>query len=496
MVIQHNLLAMNANRMFLDNDKKKASLSEKLSTGYKINRAADDAACLSISERMRRQIRGLTQASANAQDGISLVQIADGAMNEIHDMLHRGTELSIKAANGTLTDEERSYIQREIEQLINEIDSITEKTTFNEIPVFQYPEEIKESVIYKGSLPAWVSYTASGSMDGTYTIQETYTITNTDNSTNPPTVTTTQGAANVNHAAATIDFSGFNGSASQIQNLLGNGFHTTCCTCDRHYSIEFTDQTTSSKTISGKHYIYKIGIGGCTNGTDLIERIIKGTDNGFPNRHYTKFAEDPNKAGVLVIYDTRSKDIDKNDVYTKNNITLQQDDVFQWDSWVTNRDSYNYKPNLASGRGLFGPGVATAPVNESYVAIELQIGSEAGQHLKIELPKVSSEFLGITYADVSKIGDANDAIILFKNANEFVSSERSRMGAYQNRLEHTINNLDNIVENTQKAESLIRDTDIARTMLDFSNKNILAQASASMLAQANQGRQELLALFQ
>lgn len=496
MVIQHNLPAMNANRMFLNNNKKNAALFEKLSTGYKINRAADDAACLSISERMRRQIRGLTQASANAQDGISLVQIADGAMGEIHDMLHRGTELSIKAANGTLTAEDRSYIQREIEQLINEIDSISEKTTFNEIPVFQFPEEIKESVIYKGTLPGWVPYTTSGSMDGTYAITETYTITNTDNTTTPPTITTTQGTADVNHAAATIDFRGFNGSASQIQSLLGNGFHTTCCTCDRHYSIEFTNEATSSRSVSGKHYVYKIGIAGCMNGHDLIERIKSGTGNGFPNSHYTKFIEDPANTGMLIVYDVRSKDANKNTVLANNNITLQPNDVLTWNSWTINRDSYNYKPSLTSGRGLFGPGVATAPVNEKYASIELQIGSEAGQHLKIDLPKISSEVLGIAYANVSTANGADDALILFKNANEFVSGERSRMGAYQNRLEHTINNLDNIVENTQNAESAIRDTDIASTMLEFSNKNILAQAGVSVLVQANQGRQEILALFQ
>lgn len=137
MIIQHNLLAMNANRMYIDNRRRQDKISERLSSGYRINRASDDAAGLAISEKMRRQIRGLAQASLNAQDGISMVQIADGAMAEVHDMLHRGTELSVKAANGTLSDEERSYIQREIAQLKEEIDAISDKTTFNEIPVLK-----------------------------------------------------------------------------------------------------------------------------------------------------------------------------------------------------------------------------------------------------------------------------------------------------------------------------------------------------------------------
>ena len=493
MIIKHNKSAMNANRMFLKNDDLFAKDSEKLSSGYKINRAADDAAGLAISEKMRRQIRCLTQASNNAQDGIALVQIADGAMNEIHDMLHRGTELSIKAANGTLTDVDRSYIQQEIAQLLEEIDHITDKTTFNEIRVFQQPEEITEDVIYKGNLPQWIPYTTSGSMDGSYITQEQYIITKTDNTTAPPTVTTSTGTAAVEHASATIDFSSFTGTAQQINDLLGNGFHTTCCTCERHYSIEFTEGTAAHKDISGKHYIFKIGIDGCTNASELIQRIIDGTNNGNPNGHYTNFAKDPANQNVLVIYDNRAKNINEDDILTKNNLVLQGDETLAWDSLAY---SFNKKPNTSLGRGLFAPGIASEPVNDSYISIGLQIGSEAGQHLTIDLPNISCKALGITYADVSTAVGADDAIMMFKKANEYVSHERSRMGAYQNRLEHTIANLDNIVENTQAAESLIRDTDIAQTMLEFSNENILLQAGASMLSQANQSQSEVLALLQ
>lgn len=498
MVIQHNMPAANANRMFLKNDGQYAKASEKLSSGYRINRAADDAAGLAISEKMRRQIRGLTQASKNAQDGISFVQIADGAMNEIHAMLHRGTELSIKAANGTLTDDDRSYIQQEIAQLLKEIDHITEKTTFNEIRVFQQPEEITEDVIYKGDLPKWVTYTSSGNMDGSYKTQEQYTITKTDNTTTPPTVTTSTGTADVEHASATIDFSSFTGTTQQINDLLGNGFHTTCCTCDSHYSIEFTEGTDARREISGRHYIFKIGIDGCTNAAELIQRIIDGTNKGNPNSHYTRFAKDPANQNALVIYDNRGKDPTLTDVLAKNNLpALQTDEKLKWDSWRgTGAGSLNTKPNPTNRRGLFAPGVASEPKNDSFISIELQIGSEAGQHLKIDLPNVSCKTLGIAYADVSTEMGADDAIMLFKNANEYVSSERSRMGAYQNRLEHTIANLDNIVENTQAAESLIRDTDIAQTMLEFSNRNILLQVGASVLSQANMDHNDMLALLQ
>ena len=234
MVVQHNLAAMNANRMFLNNDRKKAKVTEKLSSGYRINRAADDAAGLAISEKMRRQIRGLTQASKNAQDGISMVQIADGAMAEVHEMLHRGTELSIKAANGTLTDEDRSYIQREIEQLKSEIDGIAERTNFNEIQVLKgkdFPiEEGTSNVIISGGMPSWVTLGSTSNMSEEYITKEKYRANGS----------ATEDEVEITHEAATIDFSNFDGSQAKINELVGNGFYTTCCTCTNHYSIKFT----------------------------------------------------------------------------------------------------------------------------------------------------------------------------------------------------------------------------------------------------------------
>ena len=133
MVVQHNITAMNSNRMLNVTTSAQAKSTEKLSSGYKVNRAADDAAGLSISEKMRRQIRGLTQASANAEDGISCVQTAEGALNEVQDMLQRMNELAVKGENGTLTTTDRSYIQSEIRQLMSEVDRVQSTTTFNEM---------------------------------------------------------------------------------------------------------------------------------------------------------------------------------------------------------------------------------------------------------------------------------------------------------------------------------------------------------------------------
>ena len=274
MVVQHNLTAMNSNRMLGLTASTQAKSTEKLSSGYKINRAADDAAGLAISEKMRRQIRGLTQASANAQDGISMVQTAEGALNEVHDMLQRMNELAVKAENGTLMSEDRDYIDQEVQQLMSEIDRVASTTTFNQ------------------------------------------------------------------------------------QNLL--------------------DKT-----------------GGNNN-----------------------------------------------------------DGVF-----------------------------------------ELQVGAESGQHITLTMSSMKCSALGISGADATTSANAGDLNAKVKEAIKSLNKQRSDLGAVQNRLEHTINNLDNVVENTTAAESAIRDTDMASEMVKYSNNNILAQAGQAMLAQANQSNQGVLSLL-
>ena len=272
MVVQHNLTAMNSNRMLGLTTKTQAKSTEKLSSGYKINRAADDAAGLAISEKMRRQVRGLTQASANAQDGISAVQTAEGALNEVHDMLQRMNELAVKSANGTNQNEDKNYIQAEVANLITEIDRVAATTTFNEKAL----------------------------LDGTF------------------------------------------------------------------------------------------------------------------------------------------KDVD------------------------------------------------------------LQVGAESStdNQIKLTIASMDASGLGIDAVDVGSTGDAKNAINTIKTAVKTLNNQRSNLGAIQNRLEHTINNLDNVVENTQSAESQIRDTDMATEMVKYSNNNILAQAGQAMLAQSNQANQGVLSLLQ
>ena len=462
MVIQHNILAMNANRMYTGNSRRMEKLSEQLSSGYKINRAADDAAGLAISEKMRRQIRGLSQASLNAQDGISMVQIADGAMAEVHDMLHRGTELSVKAANGTLTDEERSYIQREIAQIKEEIDAISDKVKFNEIPVLKG----KDVPVPEGNSQVIINGGTTTDADGN--------------------TTTTNGQVTINHEAATLDFSQFTGTEQQLKELENNGFHTTCCTCSNHYSIKFTLDSGNSMEQSGRHYIYNVGLKGVTTAEDLLNRIVAATDGGNPQNHYTNLEADlVNKK--LIIYDDRSRE--------RLPVTPPADTTVTWPGWS---NATNDSVKAGGEYGKFAPGTAYSVEDADKLAkvdlVILQVGAEKGHEMAIELPSISTVTLKIQGVDVSTQAKAHQAISSFKAATKFVSEERSRMGAYQNRLEHTIANLDNVVENTQAAESAVRDSDMAKLMVEYANRKILEQAGMAMLAQSN-NNQEVLALL-
>ena len=308
MVVQHNLRAMNSNRMLGLTQATQAKSTEKLSSGYKINRAADDAAGLSISEKMRRQIRGLTQASLNAQDGISAVQTAEGALAEVQDMLQRINELAVKGENGTLTTQDRSYIGSEVSQLMQEIDRVKETTTFNE------------------------------------------------------------------------------------QSLLNGSF--------------------TSK---------KLQVGAESNINNKISVTIK---NMGVSSLATTFAPKLKALGTSTILTTASAVTAKFLSFCK----------------------------LSANAKVSADNMITA-----------------------------SNFAGLN--------------VWAKAALQDVSEQRSDLGAIQNRLEHTINNLDNVVENTTAAEAQIRDTDMATEMVKYSNNNILAQAGQAMLAQANQANQGVLSLL-
>ena len=364
MIVKHNITAMNSNRMLGLTTSSQAKSTEKLSSGYKINRAADDAAGLSISEKMRRQVRGLTQASSNAQDGISVVQTAEGALNEVEDMLQRMNELAVKGENGTLTTADRASIQSEIGQLMSEIDRVQSTTTFNEMNLLD------------GSFIKGLQVGA-------------------------------EAGQHIEISIANMSISGLAYSIGDGWDVDGKGTHSKLYGAITYNALVESNATYNSTTYGNT------SASGLTGTATMQGSISTGT--------------------AITTYST-----------VKDN-----------------------KYNLSA--------MTTTKAN-----------------------KVVSTFQNLKGGDATTVAttkDFNSLNAFIKGALQIVSSQRSDLGAIQNRLEHTINNLDNIVENTQSAEAAIRDTDIATEMVQYSNNNILQQAGTSMLSQANQGNQLALSLL-
>ncbi len=416
MVVQHNLTAMNSNRMLNITTKTQAKATEKLSSGYKINRAADDAAGLSIIEKMRKQIRGLTQASANAQDGISAVQTAEGALTEVHDMLQRMNELAVKAANGTNSSDDRDYIQAEVNQLVTEIDRVATTTKFN------------ETYLLKGTNGNDVGKLTYATAAGAITELTTAGLTAGDG------IQTLTGA-NAKSAATNV-----------------NG------TDDKDGTYKVTKISINNVT-----YTYYSDFTKGENGLSLQDAVEKyKTANSAE-----KVATDLSKLGDLIKAD--------------NSANLKEASV------TINSDS-----KLEAKLSAF------ADLNKG-LDVSLHVGADSTKDNKIGLTIEMMSARGLNINGIKVDGATGDnataSIDTIKAAIQKVSEQRSALGAVQNRLEHTINNLDNVVENTQSAESAIRDTDMAKQMVTYSNNNILAQAGQAMLAQSNQANQGVLSLL-
>ena len=411
MVIQHNLTAMNANRMLNVTTSAQSKSAEKLSSGYKINRAADDAAGLSISEKMRKQIRGLTQASSNAQDGVSAVQTAEGALTEVHSMLQRMNELAVQSANGTNSQTDRKAIQDEIDQLTSEIDRVSETTKFN------------ETYLLKGD---------PTKADTAYFMKSGY-------------------------------------------NVIANGL----------YAEGSDDKITTSdklaEAIKAGKKIYKVAKG---DGTKQVPDQIasKGTDYAYVTKLYDK---DGKEVSAQNIQDAKNADGST----ATNYYTSSSGAAGAAANPVTSMEitATAAKTNFIEG----------APVNGA-ISFSLHVGADSAEDNKIavKIESMSATGIGVKGLKVDTEDDATAAIDRIAEAVQKVSSQRSTLGAAQNRLEHTIANLDNVVENTTSAESRIRDTDMAQEMVNYSKNNILAQAGQSMLAQANQSNQGVLSLLQ
>ena len=394
MRIQHNIAALNSYRQLSGNNSAVSKNLEKLSSGYKINRAGDDAAGLAISEKMRAQITGLETAQKNANDGISLVQTAEGALTEVHSMLNRMVELADQSANGTYADKtDRENLQKEVKSLLDEIDRIADSTNFNGINLLD------------------------GNLQGT-------------------TVAGVTAAAN---SVQSVEVSGGNVSA------------------DLTAKIKLAmDADTGAVTMTG-------------DGIDGITFEAVGTNKA-------------DKKGGVVTFKAKVSTADA---------TPENAKIFEG-------MTISVKVDAAKADGKFVAYAEKAFDLKAGTGLTLQIGDTADDfnQLKVEVGSMKAKSLGIDTIDISTQSGAQTAVSKIKDAINSVSSTRGDLGAIQNRLEHTINNLSVTTENMTAAESRIRDTDMADEMMSYTKNNILVQAAQAMLAQANQVPQGVLQLLQ
>ncbi len=508
MVVQHNLRAMNANRMLGITTGTLSKSSEKLSSGYKINRAADDAAGLAISEKMRKQMRGLTQASANAEDGISAVQTAEGALTEVHDMLQRMNELAVKAANGTNALSDRQTIQDEVDQLLTEIDRVAETTKFNEIYLLKGDAdrvtkylEAKDAGL-KGSLAesaTKASFTmdrlklgdsitiagkeyrigVKGDADGIQAIQDAIT------------ASITNGAATKYPGDNSADAIAMAGAYIDL-----DGTQYTVVTDDSQINTDknmltlskIMDKITEGSTVKYNGNIYRAMVDNVKTDQSAGEDGIDDEDASFITdaQAYKMIHQELGLANNVGANKTNSN-VDVKITDEAGNEVADITDAGADTSTLTGK-----KITFAFDKGQY-------TAQESlYFSIHAGADADMNNKIGIQIDALDTKGLGIDGLNVKDTTSAaaTYAIDSIAEAIAHVSKQRSMIGAIQNRLEHTINNLDNIVENTTAAESTIRDTDMATEMVKYSNANILQQAGQSMLAQSNQANQGVLSLLQ
>ena len=483
MVVQHNLQAMNSSRMLGITSSQQAKSTEKLSSGYRINRAADDAAGLSISEKMRKQMRGLDRASTNASDGVSAVQTAEGALTEVHDMLQRMNELSVQAANGSNSQSDRQAIQNEVSQLTTEIDRVSETTKFNEM------------YLLKGDTDpaAKKKVTMNGHDAGLDKLRSTSNYQN---------MVTDQTDTSVTVFSFQVDMSSL--AAGNKVNIGG-----------KDYTIIKAVADTATEDAGKNEY---------RTGNIYANGALKADDSKITQgRALQLIAQALGQANYIGDDGTDTSTIDKTNaggLTTTNNVKWYEGAYADTKKWadgtalagtgdITNHTRNSATDYASTGSVTFMVEKASDSSVQQSLKFNLHVGADADMNNKIgvDIEEMNAAYLGIKGLDVvgkdkdgNKIDDggiaATYAIDAIADAVAKVSAQRSALGAVQNRLEHTINNVDNVVENTTAAESRIRDTDMADEMVTYSKNNILAQAGQSMLAQANQSTQGVLSLLQ
>ena len=444
------------------NNKRTVKEHREASSGYRINRAADDAAGLTISEKMRKQIKGLDRASTNAEDGVSAVQTAEGALTEVHSMLQRMNELATQSANGTNSNTDRKAIQDEIDQLTTEIDRVSETTKFNETYLLKGDGAEKDHNVNAHD----------AGLDG---------------------VTLADKGDKVDVTLKTLN-------AGDKVSIAGKNYTIGSSVDETQALVDAQKKDGGAITVNGEKYTWnKAGGAGGTGSWEkggaatTITITIAGGD----------VVSDGTKTLTAMKDDTTADGIDDNDstvITAGKAYQLQTAEIVKASSIGTDTAATNATPDNNS----YDKATTTFTLNKGTVSYKdalsfnLHVGADADMTNKItvNIDSMNSAGLGVKGIKADTEQDATYAIDAIADAISTVSSQRSALGAVQNRLEHTINNLDNVVENTTSAESRIRDTDMAEEMVNYSKNNILAQAGQSMLAQANQSNQGVLSLLQ
>lgn len=474
MRINHNISALRAN-----NQLKRTNLSldksiEKLTSGYRINRAADDAAGLAISQKMKTQIRGLDQASRNASDGISLIQTAEGALNEVESMLQRMRELSVQAANGTNTDEDREAIQNEIDQLNEEIDRISDTTEFNTKTLLNgnvdrksYSDNSKVKLISLTDAVESKDYQVTVTAEAKKATLEGTGINGLDGNN----CMTESGKFCINGQEIEIKEGESIQSVYQKLRKLGDSINV-----DVSYDTVGNITAGSKITIQAQDFGSKYDVEIYSDNSALLDQLgLSGAAKTQGEDAEITLLKDDTKAETFTNTTTYAAD--------GNKITITDKDGFEM--------------TLEVQEGIMNAAKQDAKITVlEQGPVVLQIGANEGQTVKVSIPEVSSTTLGVNTINISTEDGAQAAISALDDAINTVSGIRAKLGAYENRLDHAIANLDTTSENMSEALSRIEDVDMAEEMSNYTQKNVLAQAGTSMLAQANERPQTVLSLLQ
>lgn len=549
MIINHNMPALNTYNKMEGNSTIGQSSLAKLSSGLRINKAGDDAAGLVISEKMRAQVRGLDQASRNAQDGVSLIQTAEGGLNEVHSILQRMRELADQSANGTNTADDRSAIQTEVTQLKSEVDRIGNTTEFNTQKLLSGNLKTNGAVIGDVTTSSVVAKLAAGTMQGAAALsaaaggaavtfsKDVFTIDGHDIDVNWDTLLSTaqkstlkaapaatgQGVIDVqniltdtlnkaidnynstNAAGATVAHlssyltagkmtleSGTQGTKSQVAIKTAGATTGVGATL-----ISATANTTSAGTVGTSKF----------NGTTVATGLaIQFKINGVPAQTSlaTAIATGDDMSTAAASLQTALQT-----AITAMNTTAGKtstDTGYIKDVKVTASEDGRFVINDESGSLIFEEKAGATTIKDLGLTqaqtdsagnggMTFQIGANKGQTINFGINDMRTTAIGIAGVDVSTAAGASEALTSLDSAIKTVSSERAKLGAVQNRLEHTVNNLSTSSENLTAAESRIRDVDMAKEMMNFSKSNILTQAAQAMMAQANQAPQGVLQLL-